>query len=183
MSSTRRVRVRPVRVSSPPQSGQAGSWCDLVVVDRVRVGGVRHRGGRVAAPRFLRRGVAGGLAYGGTDPEGVWAPLAGAGSSATAVLSWRRRKMAAARSRGRTASAWSGVRVPERNAATKAASRVGATGVMPAILDNPPKSGRPVQKAEGLRQPIRRPNCNRSTSHPLLEGTVTCWNASSMFQP
>ena len=28
--------------------------------------------------------------------------------------------MAAARSRGRTASAWSGVRVPERNAATKA---------------------------------------------------------------
>src|SRR5437868_7070152 len=83
------------------------------------------------------------------EPDGWWAPLAGAGEP-RAVLSWRRKKMAAARSRGRTASARSGVRVPERNAATKAVSRIGAAGVMPAILDNPQESERPVQKAEGL---------------------------------
>jgi hypothetical protein len=63
-------------------------------------------------------------------------------------------KMAAARSRGRMASACSGVRVPERNAATKAESRIGATGTMPAILDNPQESGRSVQKAKAFPLPI-----------------------------
>jgi hypothetical protein len=93
--------------------------------------------------------VADGLAEGGTVPDGVGAPLAGAGEP-RGVLSWSRKKMTAARSRGRTASAWSGVRVPEQNAATKDGSRSGATVVMSAILDNPPKSGSPVQKAEAV---------------------------------
>ena len=38
------------------------------------------------------------------------------------MLSWRRKQMAALRSRGRMASIWSGVSVPERNAATKVGS-------------------------------------------------------------
>ena len=72
--------------------------------------------------------------------------------------------MTPARSRGRTASAWSGVSVPERKAATKVGSRIGATGVMPAILDNPPESGSPVQKAEALHLyylPAYSPELNR----------------------
>ena len=67
----------------------------------------------------------------------------------SAVLSWRRKKTAVARSRGKTASACSGGRVPERNAARTAESSIGATGIMPAILDNRPKSRSPVQEAEG----------------------------------
>ena len=60
--------------------------------------------------------------------------------------------MAAARSRGNAASTCPAVRVPARKAATKASSRIGATTGMPAILVIPPKSARPVQEAEGLRQ-------------------------------
>lgn len=40
--------------------------------------------------------------------------------------------------------------MPERNAATKDGSRVGATGVIPAILDNRRERGSSVQKAEAL---------------------------------
>src|SRR4029078_10247253 len=104
----------------------------------------------VTAPRFFRRGVAAGLAYGGTVPGGVWAPPAGAGEP-RAVLSWRRKKIAAARSLGNAPSTCSAVRVPARKAATKASPRIGATAGMPAILVIPPKSARPVQDAEGLR--------------------------------
>src|SRR3954462_5711386 len=107
------------------------------------------------APRFFRRGVADGLAYGGTVPGGLWPPPAGAGEP-RAVLSWRRKRMAAARSRGDAASACPGVRVPALKAATKASARIGATAGMPAILVIPPKSARPVQETEGLRfsQPV-----------------------------
>ncbi|HEX4613536.1 MAG TPA: ComEC/Rec2 family competence protein, partial [Urbifossiella sp.] len=89
------------------------------------------------APRVFRRGVADGLAYGGTGPGGVRAPPAGAGEP-RAVRRWRRTTMAAARSRGNAASACPGVRGPARNAATKASSRIGATAGVPAILVIPP---------------------------------------------
>jgi hypothetical protein len=79
----------------------------------------------------------------------AWAPPAGAGEP-RAVLSRRRKKMAAARSRGNAASTCPVVKVPARKAATKASSRIGATAGMPAILVIPPKSASPVQEAEGL---------------------------------
>src|SRR5262245_21818908 len=83
------------------------------------------------AARFLRRWPVWSWAYGGTTPDGVWSPPAGAGErSATAVLSWSNRNRTAARSAGRTASAWSRVKVPARNAATNCGSRLGADAVI-----------------------------------------------------
>lgn len=87
--------------------------------------------GLARVPRWTAAWLAApaGLAYGGTDPGGVWAPPAGAPREA---LSCRSRKMNAARSPEGTAAAAfrAGVRVPARKAATKAGSRLGAVAVM-----------------------------------------------------
>jgi hypothetical protein len=126
-----RVRVRPVRWSVPPQHGQHGSWCAWWT----SMASGRGRAVPVwpgCAPRFLRRGWAVGLAYGGIDPEGVCGPVAGAGAPvATRALSWSSTKMAADRSWGSTASTCWAVNEPARNALTNAGSRAetGATGV------------------------------------------------------
>jgi len=55
--------------------------------------------------------------------------------------------------------------VPARNAATNAGARIGATGVIHAILDNLRKSESPVQKAEGLPTTHLWNSCEKAFHH------------------
>src|SRR5256885_1873583 len=115
--------------------------------------------------RATRKGVSPGTtapgATGGSAPTPA-GPIGGAVEdlhelagvpvgAARVVLSGRRRKMTAARSRGKATSTCAAVRVPARKADTNAGSRVGATAVIPAILEIQRERGRPIQKAEALR--------------------------------